>query len=58
MESADGATLKSADGATYDSQGQAPSRARRVAPGWKEAIEVSTESAKYHRWLFRSFRAA
>ncbi len=47
----------SAKGAKYDSQGQALSEARRGAPGNPKRIEESTESAKYHRELFRSFRA-
>ena len=48
----------SANGAKYDSQGQAPSEARRVAPGYQIRLQESTESAKYDRWLFRSFRAS
>ena len=43
---------------TYDSQGQALSGAKRVAPGQHKKIKESTESAKYHRTLFRSFRAS
>src|SRR5215218_6175654 len=45
-------SLRSAKGAEYDSQGQAPSTARRVAPGKQEPIEGSTESAKYDRDYF------
>jgi hypothetical protein len=36
----------SANGAKYDSQGQALSGAKRVAPGYQISIEASTESAK------------
>ena len=39
----------SAEGARYDSQGQALSNAKRVAPGYQISIEESTESAKYRR---------
>src|ERR1041384_5424956 len=41
-------------GGPYGNQGQA----ERVAPGCKLYFEQSTESAKYQRQLFRSFRAA
>src|SRR5689334_4924768 len=47
----------SAKGAEYESQGQARSESERVAPGSKEIIEGSTESATYQCQLFRSFRA-
>src|SRR6201988_3754033 len=39
-------------------RGKRRATARRVAPGSKELVEQSTESAKYQRWLFRSFRAS
>ena len=39
----------SAKGAEYDSQGQALSYAKRVAPGYQMSIAESTEGAKYRR---------
>jgi len=40
---------RSAKGAEYDSQVQALSNAKRVAPGFEISIPGSTESAKYRR---------
>jgi hypothetical protein len=53
-----GIRVRSAKGAEYDSQGQALSGAKRVAAGSQKQVEVSTERAKYHRYLLRSFRAS
>jgi len=51
--------LRSAKGAEYDSQGQALSGAKRVAPGYKESKDYKALKVRnYHRHLCRSFRAS
>jgi len=49
--------LRSANGAEYDSQGQALSRAKRVAPGEKGIMKRALKVRNIDVNLFRSFRA-
>ena len=49
--------FRSAKGEKYESQGQAPSNARRVAPGANNKMATSSERAKQLTTVFRTFSA-